>query len=490
VETYRMWIDGRWVDADSGQTFHTYNPATGGVVSKVPLAGKTDVDKAVAAAARAFRAWSRRPQAERSALVARIAAALRERGDELARLEVLEHGAPLDFAPFMIRFAADNIELAASAARTAMGEVLPAAPSMGQAPGEAPNAMAYMRREPVGVCALITPWNVPSLMIGTKIGPCLANGNTCVIKPPSINSAIGLKFAEIVAGLKDLPPGVVNFITGPGGTVGHDLSTHPGVDLISFTGSSEVGKEIIAASSQTVKVLGMELGGKNPCIILEDVDIESVAEELVQITFMNVGQNCAQPSRFYVHEKIHERFVKAFVAAAQRIKVGDPSDRNTLMGPVASKEQRDRIEGYIRSAIDEGATLVLGGKRPMEPPLDKGYFVMPTVFTDVTQDMRIAREEVFGPVVGFLKFSSDDEVLEAANDSVFGLCASIWTRDVARGIRFANELQAGTVWVNQHMNLVAETPWGGFKESGLGKEGGVIGAQMYTQLKLVYIKHT
>jgi acyl-CoA reductase-like NAD-dependent aldehyde dehydrogenase len=292
-----------------------------------------------------------------------------------------------------------------------------------------------------------------------------------------------------MATVKDLPPGVVNVVTGPGGTIGQHLSTHPGVDLISFTGSTEVGKAIIAASSQTVKVLGMELGGKNPAIVLEDVDVVPVAEELAQITFMNVGQNCAQPSRFYVHEKIHDKFVEAFVAAARRIKVGDPSDKSTTMGPVANKDQRATIEAYTQSAIDEGATLVLGGKRPTEPPLDKGYFVMPTVFTNVTQNMRIAREEVFGPVVGFLKFSSDEKVIEAANDSVFGLCASVWTKDVARGIKFANELQAGTVWVNQHMNLVAETPWGGFKESGLGKEGGVIGAQMYTQLKLVYLKH-
>ena len=489
MESYKMWIEGKWVDADSGKTFLTHNPATGEVVAEVPLAGASDVDKAVAAARKAFPAWSRRTQAERSDIVARIAAAVREHTAELARLEVLEHGAPLDFAPFMLKFAAENIELAASGARTVMGEVLPPASSMGQGPGDAPNTLAYMKREPIGVCALITPWNVPSLLISTKISPCIANGNTCVLKPPSINSGIGLKWAEVMATVKDLPPGVVNVVTGPGGTIGQHLSTHPGVDLISFTGSTEVGKAIIAASSQTVKVLGMELGGKNPAIVLEDVDVVPVAEELAQITFMNVGQNCAQPSRFYVHEKIHDKFVEAFVAAARRIKVGDPSDKSTTMGPVANKDQRATIETYIQSAIDEGAKLVLGGKRPTEPPLDRGYFVMPTVFTNVTQNMRIAREEVFGPVVGFLKFSSDEKVIEAANDSVFGLCASVWTKDVARGIKFANELQAGTVWVNQHMNLVAETPWGGFKESGLGKEGGVIGAQMYTQLKLVYLKH-
>ncbi len=488
MEHFKMWIDGTWVDADSGETFLTYNPATGEVVSQVPLADKSDVDKAVAAARKAFPAWSRKSQAERSAVVARIAAALRENSDELAKLEVLEHGAPLDLAPFMIKFAADNVDLAASSSRTLMGGVLPAISNMGEAPHTTPNTVAYLKREPVGVCALITPWNVPSLMIGTKLGPCLATGNTCVIKPPSINSGVGLKFAEIIAKL-DLPPGVVNVITGPGGSVGQELATHPGVDLISFTGSSETGKAIIAAAGQTVKILGMELGGKNPAIILEDADIEAVAEELVQITFMNVGQNCAQPSRFYVHEKVYDKFVEKFVAAAQEIEVGDPSDKNTTMGPVVSREQRDSIEAYIQSAIDEGAKLVLGGKRPTSVLFDKGYFVMPTVFTNVTQNMKIAREEVFGPVVGFLKFSSDEEALEAANDSVFGLCASVWTRDVARGLKFVNELQVGSVWVNQHMNLVSEFPWGGYKESGLGKEGGLMGPEAYTQLKLVCIKY-
>ncbi len=488
MESHKMWIDGKWVNADSGKTFLTYNPTTKEVVAEVPLADKSDVDKAVAAARKAFPAWAKKTQAERSAVVARIASAVRKHSDELSRLEVLEHGATILHAPSMIEFAAGNIELAASGARTFMGKVLPAIPSMGDPPGSDPNTIVYLKREPVGVCALITPWNVPSLMIATKIGPCLATGNTCVVKPPSINSGIAMKWAEIISGL-DIPPGIVNFVTGPGGTIGNDLASHPDIDLISFTGSSETGKAIIAASSQTVKILMMELGGKNPAIVLEDADIEAAAIELCMIAFQNVGQNCAQPSRFYIHEKIHDKFIEQFVTAAKKIKVGDPSDKNTVMGPVASKEQRDRIEYYIKTGIDEGAKLILGGKRPTDPPLDKGFFVMPTVFTDCTPNMTISCEEVFGPVVGFFRFSSDDEVLRAANDSVFGLCASVWTRDYARGLMFVNELHAGSVWINQHMNLAPETPWGGFKESGLGKEGGVIGSEGYTQLKYVCIKH-
>ncbi len=487
MEKFKMWIDGKWVDADSGKTFRTYNPANGDVIAEVPLAARSDVDKAVAAARKAFPSWSRKTQEERSGHVARIAAALREHKDELIKLEIAEHGATARHAPIMIQFAAANVELAASGARVLMGKVLPATPSKGAPPGTS-NTLVYLKYEPFGVCALITPWNVPTLLLATKIGPSLAVGNTCVVKPPSINSGIGLKVAEIISKL-DLPPGVINFVTGPGSTIGNDLSSHPGIDFISFTGSSEVGKTIIANSSQTVKTTMMELGGKNPVIILEDADIEAAAEELCMITFENVGQNCAQPSRFYVHEKVHDRFVEKFVATANSIKIGDPSDPDTVMGPVVSKEQRDTIERYIKSAIDEGAKLVCGGKRPTGPVFDKGFYLTPTVFTDLTPDMTIAREEVFGPVVGFFKFSSDEKVLEAANDSVFGLCASVWTRDYARGLKFVNELQAGSVWINQHMNLVAETPWGGFKESGLMKEGGVIGPEGYAQLKYVCIKH-
>jgi len=483
-----MLIDGEWVDAESGKTFRTYNPATGEVVAEVPLASLSDVDKAVAAARKALPAWSRKTQAERSEYVTRIARAVQAHADELAQLEIEEHGACAWHAPLMMGFAVGNLELAAADARTCMGTVLPPAPSKGDTPGAGPSTVAFMKREPVGVCALITPWNVPSLLISTKIGPSLATGNTVVVKPPSINSGIGLKWAEIVAEA-DLPPGVVNFVTGPGSTIGEALSSHPGVDLVSFTGSSEVGKAIMAAAANTVKTLIMELGGKNPAIVLDDADVEANAKELCSIAFENVGQNCAQPSRIYVQESVYQRFVDAFVAAAEAIKVGLPADPSTVMGPVVSEAQRDTIERYIQSAIDEGATLVTGGRRPTKPPLDKGFFVLPTVFTNVTEDMTITLEEVFGPVVGIHKFAMDDEVLEAANNTPFGLCASVWTKDYARGLKLVNELQAGTVWINQHMNLAPETPWGGFKESGLGKEGGVIGAQGYTQLKLVYLKH-
>ncbi|MBN1188466.1 MAG: aldehyde dehydrogenase [Dehalococcoidales bacterium] len=473
----KLWIGGQFVDTDSGQTFATHNPTTGEEISRIPLAGKSDVDKAVAAARKAYPAWSKKTQGERSAIVAKIAQAIRDNTGELARLEVLEHGTPVTGAPHMVGFAAALIDFAASASRALMGEVIPAAS----------NAVCYLKREPVGVCALITPWNVPSMMIASKLGPCLAAGNTCVIKPPSINSLIGLKFAEILDKL-DLPSGVVNIITGPGETVGNTLAAHSGVDLVAFTGSCETGKAIMSAASQTIKRLALELGGKNPAIVLEDVDMNPAIEGLAHYAYINGGQNCASPSRFYVQEKIHDEFVEKFIAATKEIRMGDPADADTLLGPMASEGHRAKVESYIKAGIDEGAKLVLGGGRP-GAPLDKGYYIEPTIFTGVTQNMKIAREEIFGPVISFFKYSSDEEVLEMANDSTFGLCASVWTRDVARGIRFVDDLQVGTVWVNQHMNLAPEFPWGGYKESGLGKESGMLGLAEYTQLKLVCLKY-
>jgi acyl-CoA reductase-like NAD-dependent aldehyde dehydrogenase len=400
----------------------------------------------------------------------------------------MEHGSPGWLAEQMLKFAADNIAYAAAIGRNYTGLVLPPYLNMGEPGQKEPNTVSYLKREPIGVCALITPWNVPSLMIASKLGPCLAVGNTCVVKPPSINSMIALKWAEILADL-DLPAGIINIITGPGSTVGNALASHPDVGMISFTGSCETGKDILAAASQTVKRVQAELGGKNPVIILEDADLDYTAEQLVGITFQNTAQNCAAPSRLYVQEKVYNQFIDKFVACVKKLKVGSGAEPGTIMGPLVSEDHRAKVESYIEAGIKEGARLVCGGKRPASPDLKNGYFVMPTVFADVTQDMKIAREEIFGPVVGFHKFSSDAQALEWANDSTYGLCGSVWTRDVARGLRFINRMQAGSTWINQHMNLLVETPWGGFKESGLGKETGVLSLDAFTQTKLVCIKY-
>ncbi len=489
MQKFKMWINGKFVNADSGKTFTTRNPATGEVIAEVALAGKSDVNKAVAAAKKAFPAWSRKAQGDRSDIIMKIAAGVRKHTPELVKLETTEHGSPSWLAEQMLKFAAGNIEYAAAIARNYMGDVLPPFLNMGESGQQEPNTVAYLKHEPIGVCALVTPWNVPSLMIASKMAPCLAVGNTCVIKPPSINSMIGLKWAEILAEL-DLPPGIINIITGPGSTVGNDLVSHPDVSMISFTGSSETGKDILAAASQTVKRVQMELGGKNPVIILEDADLDYTAEQLVGITFQNTAQNCAAPSRLYVQEKVYDKFIDRFVFYIKKIvKVGNGADKVTFMGPLVSEEHRAKVEGYIKAGIKEGARLVYGGKRPASPSLKNGYFIMPTVFADVKQNMKIAREEIFGPVVGFHKFTTDEQALAWANDSSFGLCGSVWTKDVARGLRLTNQMQVGSTWINQHMNLLVETPWGGFKESGLGKETGVLGLEAYTQIKLVCIKY-
>ncbi len=480
MKQYKMWIGGKWVDADSGKTFPVYNPATEEIIAELPMGGKTDVDKAVEAARKAFPVWSRKPQAERSQVAMKIAALLRENVDAFGKLDTLDHGTPTQRANFLPSAAPDNFEWAAYNARSLMGHTVPANV----------NELVYLQREPIGVVALITPWNVPLGMVVEKLAPALTVGNTCIIKPPSIDALEALKFAELLDTL-GLPPGTINLITGPGGPVGGALSTHRGVDMVAFTGSSEVGKEIMAAASQTVKRLQLELGGKNPVIILDDADIDTAAASTMTAQYKNCGQICASPGRFYVHEKVYDQFLEKFTAGAKKIITGNPADQKTVMGPVVSAEHRNSIEAYIQSAVDEGAKVVLGGKRPTGGQWDKGYWVMPTIITGLTQKMKVAREEIFGPVACFMEpFNSDEQVISRANDSTYGLAAYVWTKDAARGMRFANEIQAGTVRIGNTRGGGPELPWGGYKESGIGREGSLYGLYEYTNLKRIQVDLT
>jgi acyl-CoA reductase-like NAD-dependent aldehyde dehydrogenase len=472
-----MWIGGKWVGAESGKTYPVFNPATEEEIAQVPLGDKTDVDKAVVAARAAFPLWSEKPQAERSQIAMKIAALLRENAKELGRIDTLDHGTPTLRAATKAAGTAEWFEWAAYNARSLMGNTVPSGP----------NELAYLRREPIGVVALITPWNLPLLMIIQKLAPALTLGNTCIIKPPSIDSLSALKLAELLDTL-GLPPGTVNVITGPGGTVGEALASHRGVDMIAFTGSCETGKAIMALASHNVKRLQLELGGKNPVIILDDADVSTAVSAMMMFQFANSGQICAAPGRFFVHEKVYDEFLEKVTAAAKKMVVGAPTDEKTQMGPLVSAEHRDKVEGYIKSGIDEGAKLILGGIRPVTPPMDKGYYVMPTIFTDVSQTMRIAREEIFGPVVCIMeKFNSDDKVIEMANDTTFGLTSYVWTRDNARAMRFAHKIAAGTVVLNNAGSGGAELPWGGYKESGIGKEGSLYGLYEYTNLKRIQV---
>jgi acyl-CoA reductase-like NAD-dependent aldehyde dehydrogenase len=399
---------------------------------------------------------------------------MKEHVKELAEIDMLDHGSPRDFANMFAQGVAQHFVEAVELAKMVMG------------PGEirnTPNVLAYLQREPIGVCGLILPWNVP-LMVTAKIASALAVGNTCVVKPASVDSLPALKIAEILAE-HDLPPGAVNILTGPGDVIGGAISSHPGVNMIAFTGSCETGKAIMQAASHTVKRLFMELGGKNPFIVLADADVNAAVEKAAFVAYTNTGMVCGSPGRYYVHESIYNEFIEKFVAASKKVVVGGPDNPKTMIGPVVSAEHRDKVEGYIKSAIKEGAKVMLGGKRPTTPPLNKGFFVMPTIIADVTPDMTVYREEIFGPVACIVKFSSEEKVIEQANDNPFGLSASVWTKNLAKGRRIANRIQAGTVWVNSHMEWMPELPWGGFKESGTGKEGGVMGLQEYTQVKVI-----
>ncbi len=477
MKEHRLWIGGAWVTPQSGNTFPTFNPTTGEEIAHIPLAGQAEIDRAVAAARKAYPQWSQMVQTERSVYIKRIAASFRKMAPEISRLETLEHGSILSLAEHVPMVAAEQFEWAAGRAESLMGDYIPALKDV----------LTYLKREPVGVCAIITPWNHAIIMMAVKLAQALTVGNTCVLKPPSVNSLLGLKFAE-VAEDAGLPPGVLNVITGPGSTVGNALASHPGVDLVGFTGSSETGKVIMAAGSSTMKRMIMELGGKNPVIVLEDADIDAAVNHHAPRQCDNAGQHCSGAGRFYVHEKIYDRFLEKYIEASRQVVVGDPADARTFMGPLANREHRDRVEAYIKSGVSEGARLVLGGERPDEPPMNRGFYVMPTILTDVTQNMRVAREEIFGPVSIIMKpFSSEEEVVALANDNTYGLCVTVWTRDTARGIRLSNLLHAGTVNVNIQV-LTNDIPWGGYRESGIGKEGGEAGMLDYTQQKMVCVK--
>jgi acyl-CoA reductase-like NAD-dependent aldehyde dehydrogenase len=473
TQRHKLFIGGKWVDAESGRTFPVLNPSTEEEIGQAALAGPADVDKAVRAAMAAFPAWSSLLQSERARIVYKIAAALREAGEELVDLEVREHGTPIQMARGFIMAGADQAEYNASISRALMGQVLSAIP----------DTTIYLKRVPIGVCAVITPWNVPLLMMIAMVTPALVTGNTVVLKPASVNSLLAVKFTEVLEKV-GLPAGVMNLVTGPGGSVGEALAAHRGVDMIRFTGSSETGKEIMRVGSQTAKKSVMELGGNNPVIVCEDADVVKAATWQAQRHFGNTAQNCSTPGRYYVHENLHEQFVDTFVDQVKKIVVGDPADEKTTMGPMANKQQMERVEHLIQTARDEGARVALGGNRAAE----KGYFLEPTVVVDVTHDMTIAREEIFGPAAVILRFSSEEEVIALANDSDYGLVAGIWTKDVAKALRFTDQLRVDSVYINMPRIQVSELPWGGnVKESGVGKDGSMCGLEEFTDLKMVVI---
>jgi aldehyde dehydrogenase (NAD+) len=473
----KLLINNRWVNSRSGKTFPTINPSTGEEICQVAEADAADVDEAVKAARHAFEKgpWRKMSAAERGKLIYRLADLMEKHADELARLEALDNGKPYSVAKAAdLGLSIASYRYYAGWADKVQGRTIPVAG----------NYFSYTRLEPVGVVGQIIPWNFPILMQSWKLAPALATGNTIVMKPAEQTPLTALRIGELVleAGF---PEGVVNILPGYGPTAGAAIASHMDIDKVAFTGSTEVGKIVMqAAASSNLKRVSLELGGKSPNVVFADADMDEAVEGCHFALFFNMGQCCCAGSRLFVEEKCYDEFVEKSVARAKRRKVGDPFDPDTEQGPQVDVGQFEKIMGYIETGKKEGASLLAGGKRHGS----KGYFIEPTVFTDVKDDMTIAQEEIFGPVMSIIKFKSLDEVIDRSNRTAYGLAAAVWTKDIGKAYAIANNVRAGTVWVNCYDVFDPGAPWGGFKQSGIGREMGEYGLQQYSEVKCVTVK--
>ncbi len=478
----RMMIGGEQVEAADGQTFDVVNPATGSIIASAPLGGREDVDRAVAAARKAFddpKGWATWAAGKRGRTLAKFAALVKGNSEELAQLETANGGKPITSSRGEVVGASLVFDYYAGAANKVFGQTIPVSK-----PG-----IDMTLREPIGVVGLIIPWNFPILMASWKLGPALAAGNACILKPASYTPLTAIRLGELAleAGI---PAGILNVVTGPGGSAGASIAAHPGVGKIAFTGETTTGQEIMRLASSNVKKISLELGGKSPNIVFADADLKKFAKESPYSVFDNCGQDCCARSRILVERSVHDEVVELFAAATRNVKVGDPLDDATEVGTLVSAKQRDRVKDYIEIGLGEGANIVVGGVAPDDPALAAGAYLMPTVFDGVTNDMRIAKEEIFGPVVSVIPFDTEEEALRLANATPYGLSGSIWSRDIGRALRAAKALQAGVISINSNSSVHTEAPFGGYKMSGIGRELGMSALDLYTETKNVFIDLT
>jgi len=475
VRTYQNYVSGQWVGSASGETFPVYDPASEEVIAQVASSDAADVDKAVKAARAAFDSgpWASTTAQDRGRILFKLAERVRQNAAQLAELECRNTGKPIVEAEFDIADVATCFEYYGGLATKVTGSVNPV-PA---------NALSFTIREPVGVAGQIIPWNYPLLMAAWKLAPSVAAGCTCVLKPAEQTPLTALEFANWFEEV-GLPPGVVNIVNGYGESAGAPLVAHPHVDKIAFTGSAAVGKIIVKSAADTLKRVTLELGGKSPNIFFPDADWEAAVDGALFGVFINQGEVCSAGSRVLVEKKIYSKFVDAMTEKAKRIKLGAPLERDTKMGPLVSKEQYDRVTSYLDLGKKE-AKVSIGGGRPKQ--FAKGYYVEPTIFYDVENSARIAREEIFGPVASVIPFDGESEAIRISNDTPYGLAAAVWTRDIYKAFRVVKSLRAGIVWVNHMQPTYVEAPWGGYKQSGFGRELGPWGLEEYLETKQVFV---
>ncbi|OES44679.1 carnitine dehydratase [Domibacillus iocasae] len=479
MKQYKMFINNEWIESASGKMFDSVNPFTGEVWAQAPMGEAEDIDRAVKAAKAAFETgeWSRINGAGRAALLRKLGDLIGENAEILAISEVVDNGKLIREMLGQTKSLPGWCYYFAGLADKIHGESIPV---------DIPNMINYTVREPLGVVGAIIPWNSPLLLTLFKLGPAIAAGNTMVIKPSEVTPASLLELAKLVeeAGF---PPGVINIVTGYGNTAGDALTRHPDVRKLAFTGSSATGKLIVKNSAEHFARVSLELGGKSPNIIFDDADLSNAVNGVLAGIFAASGQTCMAGSRVLVHESIYDEFTEKLVERTSQIRLGNPLDMETEMGTVAFEGQHNKVLSYIEIGESEGAKVLHGGKRPTTDELKNGFFVEPTIFGDVQNDMRIAQEEIFGPVVCLIRFKDEEDALRIANDTEFGLAAAVWTKDVQRAHRMAGKLNAGTVWINNYRKVSYASPFGGYKASGIGRENGMQAVHEYTQVKSIWV---